>query len=100
MSSIFSLFDILAIIYLFRSVQLGLKIWREWAQIKLEPFTAAKKQLADQSSYFIAVPIGVLAHELGHAAAVWAFGGQVAEFHYRGFWGYVVPVGSFTAAQS
>ena len=100
MSSIFSLFDILAIIYLFRSVQLGLKIWREWAQIKLEPFTPPKKHLADQASYFIAVPIGVLAHEIGHVLAVWATGGQVAEFHYRGFWGYVVPIGSFTAAES
>lgn len=100
MSSIFSLFDILAIIYLFRSVQLGLKIWREWAQIKAEPFTSSKKNLADQASYFIAVPIGVLAHELGHAVAVWTAGGQVSEFHYRGFWGYVVPIGSFTAPQN
>jgi tetratricopeptide (TPR) repeat protein len=100
MSSIFSLFDILAIIYLFRSVQLGLKIWREWAQIRIEPFTRPKKHLADQASYFIAVPIGVLAHEIGHVLAVWVAGGQVAEFHYRGFWGYVVPIGSFTAAQS
>jgi len=100
MSSIFSLFDILAIIYLFRSVQLGLKIWREWAQIKVEPFTSHKKHLADQASYFIAVPIGVLFHELGHVLAVWASGGQVAEFHYRAFWGYVVPIGSFTAAQN
>ena len=100
MSSIFSLFDILTIIYLFRSVQLGIKVWREWAQIRVEPFTSAKKHLADQASYFIAVPIGVLAHEFGHVLAVWAAGGQVAEFHYRAFWGYVVPIGSFTAAQS
>ncbi len=100
MSSFFNLFDILAIFYLFRSVQLGLKIWREWALIKAEPFTSFKKQLADQASYFIAVPIGVLAHEIGHVLAVWASGGQVAEFHYRAFWGYVVPIGSFTAPQS
>jgi tetratricopeptide (TPR) repeat protein len=99
MSSVFSLFDILAIIYLFRSVQLGLKIWREWAQIRIEPFTSPKKHLADQASYFIAVPIGVLAHEIGHVLAVWLSGGEVAEFHYRAFWGYVVPIGSFTAAQ-
>lgn len=100
MSSIFNLFDILAIFYLFRSVQLGLKIWREWALIKAEPFTSFKKQLADQASYFIAIPIGVLAHEIAHVLAVWASGGQVAEFHYRAFWGYVVPIGSFTAPQS
>jgi hypothetical protein len=102
MSTLFGLFDILTIIYLFRSVQLGLRIWREWAQLKIEPLTLAKKQLAEQSSYFIAVPIGVLAHEIGHVLAVWAAGGQIADggFQYRGFWGYVVPVGNFTAAQN
>ncbi len=102
MSALFGLFDILAIIYLFRSVQLGLKIWRDWAQIKIEPLTPSKKQLAEQSSYFIAVPIGVLAHEIGHVLAVWAAGGQIADggFQYRGFWGYVVPAGNFTAAQN
>ncbi len=100
MSSLFSLFDILTIFYLFRSVQLGLKIWREWPQLRIEPFTPHKKHLAEQASYFIAVPVGVLAHEVGHVLAVWASGGQVAEFHYRAFWGYVVPIGSFTPAQS
>ena len=37
------------------------------------------------------------------SATYWRYGpagGQVAEFHYRAFWGYVVPIGSFTAAQS
>jgi hypothetical protein len=100
MSSFFTLFDILAIFYIFRSVQLGLKIWREWSQLRIEPFTPHKKHLAEQASYFIAVPIGVLAHEIGHVLAVWAAGGQVAEFHYRAFWGYVVPIGSFTPAQN
>ncbi len=100
MPSIFSLFDILAIIYLFRSVQLGLQIWREWKGISSEPFTAHKKQLANQASYFIAVPIGVLIHEFGHALAIWMFGGRVVEFQYRAFWGYVVPQGDFTPAQS
>jgi len=96
MSSVFSLFDILAILYIFRSIQLGLQIWREWDGIRSEPFNAHKKQLANQASYFIAVPMGVLVHESSHALAVWASGGQVVEFHYRAFWGYVVPQGSFT----
>lgn len=100
MPSIFSLFDILALIYVFRSVQLGLKIWREWSDLIQEPLTAARKHVAEQASYFIAVPLGVLFHELGHALAVWASGGQVAEFHYRAFWGYVVPIGEFTAQQN
>lgn len=100
MSSVFSLFDILAILYIFRSVQLGLQIWREWSAIRSEPFNRHKKHLANQASYFVAVPIGVLFHELSHALATWAVGGQVIEFHYRAFWGYVVPQGNFTPAQS
>lgn len=100
MPSVFSLFDILGLIYLFRSVQLGLQIWREWGSIRSEPFNAHKKQMANQASYFIAVPIGVLIHEFSHAVAVWLSGGQVAEFHYRAFWGYVVPQGNFTPAQT
>ena len=100
MSSVFSLFDILAILYIFRSVQLGLQIWREWSGIRSEPFNAHKKQLANQASYFIAVPIGVLIHECSHVLAVWISGGQVVEFHYRAFWGYVVPQGSFTPIET
>ncbi|MCA9934015.1 MAG: M50 family metallopeptidase, partial [Anaerolineales bacterium] len=53
----------------------------------------------EQASFFIAVPVGVFFHELSHALAVWAFGGQVAEFGYRAFWGYVVPSGTFTPTQ-
>lgn len=100
MPAIFSLFNILALIYLFRSVQLSATVWRERQDIRQEPLTPRKKSLADQASYFIAVPIGVLLHELGHAVAVWLSGGRVAEFGYRVFWGYVVPEGSFTSTQN
>jgi tetratricopeptide (TPR) repeat protein len=100
MSSVFSLFNILALLYIFRSVQLSFVIWREWPELKSEPLTPHKKSLANQASFFIAVPIAVLVHEAAHALTVVLVGGQVAEFHYRVFWGYVVPAGSFTPAQS
>ena len=99
MSSIFSLFDILSILYILRSVQLGTVIWREWSDFTSEPLTPRKKSLAEQASFFIAVPVGVLIHEFAHMLAVWATGGTVAEFKYRGFYGYVVPQGTFTAEQ-
>lgn len=99
MSNIFGLFNIFSLIYIFRSLQLSVTIGREWSSVLQEPLTHRKKSLAEQASFFIAVPLGVFLHEFGHALAVWASGGQVAEFGYRVFWGYVVPQGSFTPMQ-
>ena len=99
MSGIFSLFNIFSFIYLFRGLQLLNQLRREWSSLKTEPLTSHNKHLGDQASFFVAVPIGVLLHEGGHALAIWLFGGQVVEFGYRVFWGYVVPQGTFTANQ-
>ena len=35
------------------------------------------------------VPISVALHELGHAVAIWSMGGEVVDFGYYGFAGYV-----------
>jgi hypothetical protein len=62
--------------------------------------TRAKQRLAEQAAFFLGVPPAVFVHELAHALVVLAFGGQVVEFGYRVFWGYVVPAGEFTPTQS
>lgn len=98
-SNILGLFNIFSLIYIFRSLQLTATIGREWSSMMQEPLTRRKKHFAEQASFFIAVPVGVFLHEFGHALAVWAAGGQVVEFGYRVFWGYVVPRGTFTPAQ-
>lgn len=97
--AIFALFNLISILYILRSLQLAVVIWRERQTLGRPTLSPRQKNLAEQASFFIAVPIGVLLHELGHALAVWGFGGQVLEFGYRAFWGYVVPGGSFTASQ-
>ncbi|MBE2221132.1 MAG: M50 family metallopeptidase [Anaerolineae bacterium] len=84
-----SLFNIISFLYIFRSAQLLVKIWREWADIVQEPLTHHKKHLAEQSAYFLAVPVSVFFHEFAHALAIWFFGGKVISFNYRFFWGYV-----------
>lgn len=99
MSNILGLFNIFSLIYIFRSLQLTVTIGREWSLMMQDPLSRRKKSLVEQASFFIAVPIGVFLHEFGHALAVWASGGQVAEFGYRVFWGYVIPQGTFTLAQ-
>jgi hypothetical protein len=94
------LFTLLSVLYIFRSVQIGLVIWRSWPQLKSKSFPPQQKSLAGQASFFIAVPIAVLIHEGAHALAVTAFGGQIIEFNYRFFMGSVLHQGPYSPAQS
>lgn len=99
MSILTGLFNILALLYIGRAVQLTAQVVRNWADVRQEPLTSGKTRLAEQAAFFIGVPPSVLIHELAHAVAIWLFGGRVVEFGYRVFWGYVVPAGTFTAVQ-
>src|SRR5690606_15334335 len=94
------LFNLLALLYIGRAVQLAIQVIRNWNAVRQEPLTREKQRLAEQAAFFLGVPPAVFVHELAHALAVVLFGGQVAEFGYRVFWGYVVPVGSFTAIEN
>ncbi|MBP6787435.1 MAG: M50 family metallopeptidase [Candidatus Promineofilum sp.] len=100
MSVISGLFNVLALLYIGRALQLVVQIARNWAELRQEPLTRAKQQQAEQAAFFVGVPPAVLVHELAHAAAIWLFGGQVVEFGYRVFWGYVVPQGTFSLTQN
>lgn len=99
MSLITGLFNILALLYIGRAVQLAFQLLRNWSVVRQEPLTREKQRLAEQAAFFLGVPPAVMVHELAHALAIVAFGGRVGEFGYRVFWGYVVPVGTFTAVQ-
>ncbi len=100
MSLLTGLFNLLALLYIGRAVQLAIQIGRNWNELRQEPLTGPKQRLAEQAAFFLGVPPAVLIHELCHALAVILFGGRVAEFGYRVFWGYVVPQGSFSAVQN
>ncbi len=86
-----TLFNLLALIYLFRGLQILRLIWQGRANWQGGVFTQREKSLAEQASFFLAVPIGVFFHEFAHALAIWFFGGGVEEFGYRVFWGFVQP---------
>lgn len=100
MNPIFTIFNLFALLYIFRGVQIVWQIVRQWGLLLQEPLTRAKKWLGDQAAFFVAVPPSVALHELFHALATWLVGGQIVDFGYGGFWGYVVPVGDFTPAQN
>ncbi|MBI4788592.1 MAG: tetratricopeptide repeat protein [Chloroflexi bacterium] len=98
-----TLFDLLALFYVFvglRAIWTASKNWRAFTD---EHLTAFDRNLASQLAFFIFVPIGVLLHELGHAVATYQVGGTVdwlgGGFHYALFWGYVIPEGRFTVLQ-
>jgi hypothetical protein len=100
MSVLTGLFNFLALLYIGRAVLLAIRVARNWTTLRQEPLTRAKQRLAEQAAFFLGVPPAVLVHELAHALAVLVFGGQVVEFGYRVFWGYVVPEGAFTAIEN
>ncbi len=99
MSGIFGLFNIISLFYVFKGLQIAIKVGREFSSLRQEPLTPAKKNLAESASFFLAVPPAVALHEFFHALATWAFDGKIVDFGYGVFWGYVVPVGDFSAGQ-
>jgi len=93
------IFDLLALVYAARSLLIARSVWQNWGQIQSASFTPQQKHLAREASFYLAVPVGVLFHELAHAVAVWLYGGRIVEFGYRVFWGYVLPDRTFPPSQ-
>lgn len=62
--------------------------------------TEEDRALLQRVAIFIVLPIIVLIHELGHAAAGLMVGGKIIDFHYGLQFGYVDVLGRFSPAQS
>ncbi|MGH2536093.1 MAG: hypothetical protein ACRDHL_01725, partial [Candidatus Promineifilaceae bacterium] len=93
------LFSLLSLLYAVRGLQVALAVGRYWAALGGRRLSAQGRHLAGQASFYLAVPVSVLLHELAHALAVWAFGGRVLTFGYRVFWGFVEHVGEYSPAE-
>ena len=94
-----SLFDLLSLVYTLLSARTLYRLVRNWRTFTDRKLTAADRALATEVAFFLLVPIGVLLHETGHALATLQVGGQVVDFQWRVFWGYVLPAGQFTTLQ-
>ena len=94
------IFTVISLAYFVRGVGIAREGWRRRDELGQEPLSSWKKEWAERAAFYVAVPPGVFIHELGHAAAVWLFGGRVVEFGYGFYWGYVRPAGSFSAAEN
>ncbi len=97
------LFDLLSLFYVFLGARAVWTLVKNWRAFTDDALTAFDRNLAAQLAFFVFIPIGVFFHELGHAAATYQVGGTIdwfgGGFHYALFYGYVIPLGRFTALQ-
>ena len=93
---IFTLLSVGNFVY---GLRLGRDGWQQRATMLAEPLRPGEKRWAESAAILLAVPLGVAIHEFCHALATWLFGGQIVEFGYFFYWGYVVSVGNFSPAQ-
>lgn len=102
-NAIMQIFDLISLFYAFLGVRAIFTAVKNWRAFTDDQLTAFDRRLAGELAFFVLVPIGVLFHELGHAAATYQFGGRInwlgGGFHYALFYGYVIPLGRFTAFQ-
>ena len=85
----FGPFILLSLFYAVIGVRVVAQLARSWRPTFDHRFTMQDRALVDQSAFFILLPISVALHELGHAVAVWSFGGRVLDFGYYVFAGFV-----------
>lgn len=91
--------DLISIFYVLISIKVITEIIRNRRSLFDDYVSDYDRRLVTQAAFFFLIPFGVLLHELGHAAATWYFGGEVIEFEWRIFWGYVLPEGEFSQVQ-
>lgn len=91
-----SSFDFVSILYTFVSLDTLWRLWKSWPSFWDNRVSRYDHFLAQRVAVFLLVPLGVLLHEVGHSLATWQVGGEVVEFQWRIFWGYIIPRGSFT----
>ena len=95
----FTAFDLISIFYCIISIGVIRQLVKNWKAFWDDTVTPHDTRLVTEVAFFLLIPFGVLLHELGHAVAVWQFGGTVVDFEWRIFWGYVLPQGDFTTVQ-
>lgn len=96
----FGPFILLSLFYAVIGVRVVWQLSHSWRPTFDHRFSMQDRALVDQSAFFILLPVSVALHELGHAIAVWGFGGTVIDFGYYVFAGFVsYDPRSFTEAE-
>ena len=95
----FGTFALISLIYCVIGVRVLYQVIRAWPSLWDRTFTPNDRLLVSQAAFFLLVPISVALHELGHAVAIWSFGGRVTGFGFYVFAGYVSYREPFDAVQ-
>lgn len=90
---------LLSLLNVFYGLRVASSVRQRWAELNREPLQPWQKGIIDRAAFFLGVPIGVVVHELGHALMIWFFGGQVVDFGYAFYFGYVAPDRGFPSTE-
>lgn len=82
-------FGLISLIYVFAGIRFAREFWPVRREVFDKRFTPRDRALVAQAAFFFLLPVSVALHELGHAIAIWLFGGRVVDFGYYFFAGYV-----------
>ena len=93
-------FALISLFYVILGVRVIYQLARNFRQTFDRTFTHEDRMLVDQAAFFVLLPIAVALHELGHAIAIRLYGGEVLDWGFYGFAGYVAfDPRDFTDAQ-
>jgi hypothetical protein len=95
----FGFFVMLSLLYAVVGIRVLGDIVRHRRTMFDEVFTESDRYLVGQAAFFLLVPLSVALHELGHAIAIWSFGGRVTDFGFYVFAGFVSYNEPFTDTQ-
>ena len=86
---LYDFFGLLSYCYLAIGVLILYRVVERWSSLWDDDLTSNDARLAGRAAFFLLIPPVVAAHELGHAAAIWAYGLEVVD---RVFYGYMGAV--------
>lgn len=85
----FGPFAIISLFYVVIGVRVVYRLVQSWSSVWDKRFTQQDRSIVDEAAFFVLVPVSVALHELGHAVAIWTMGGDVVDWGFYGFAGYV-----------
>ncbi len=88
-------FGFISLFYAFLGVRFAFQFWPQRKAVFDNNLTHQDRALITQAAFFFLLPLSVLLHELGHAVAIRLFGGEIVDFGFYFFAGFVSydPVG-------